>query len=64
MLYGQSVRAMAIGVDSDDIVYELGDGRLAFVHLTGHVESLPQCPYTVIFDDFARLSPRRMNGDG
>jgi hypothetical protein len=49
VLHGQPVVAKAMGEHPDDVVFELPDGRLAAVHLTWHVEHLPNMPYTLIF---------------
>jgi hypothetical protein len=56
VLYKASVVAKAIGEDSDDVVFELPDGRLAAVHLTGYVEHRTDMPYTRIFPDVKALA--------
>jgi hypothetical protein len=56
VLHGQPAVAMAMGEHPDDVVFQLRDGRLAAVHLTWHVESIPESPFTLIFPDLKALA--------
>jgi hypothetical protein len=49
VLYRVPVVAIARRFGYDDVLYQLPDGRLAYVHLTWKQESKPDWPYTEIY---------------
>lgn len=59
VLFGQAVSAKALGGSGDDVVYQLQDGRYAVVHLTWHIETSPEFPFTVTFNDFESLAKHK-----
>jgi|688.fasta_scaffold234429_2 hypothetical protein len=52
VLSGRSVEAIGRRQDCDDVLFYLGDTapRFAVVHLTYKQETLPEWPWTVMFD--------------
>ncbi len=57
-LYGLAVRALAVAIDQDDVLFEIdetGKDRYAIVHLTwsGKTEPSPTFPGTQFFDSLA-----------
>jgi len=62
VLYGLSAVALARRHDQDDVLFELGDGRIAEVHLTWSRKSErdPRWPRTTIFASAADWSERQM----
>lgn len=61
VLHGEAVRLIARRGDTDDALFQLGDGRVAEVHMTWskRTEPDPRWPATGIFaslDDWARHS--------
>lgn len=52
LLYGLEASALARRWRRDDILFRLGDGRFAQVHLTHRLETDPQWPSTDIYPSF------------
>lgn len=52
VLYGVQATAIGRRWRRDDVLFELGDGRFAQVHLTRRPESNPAWPATEIYDSF------------
>ena len=52
VLYGVHATALGRRWRRDDVLFELGDGRFAQVHLTRRQESNPGCPSTDIYNSF------------
>jgi hypothetical protein len=50
ILFGLRVVALAKRLDRDNYIFQLDDGRIAEVHLTYAVETMPNWPQTLLFD--------------
>jgi hypothetical protein len=58
-LFSKSVKALALAIDRDDVLFEISEGttrRYAVVHLTwsGHMEQSAKWPSTQLFDSMAQ----------
>lgn len=56
-LYGKEVKAIAKREDNDDVLFEIGEGKMAVVHLTwkGKKESSPNYPLTKTFKHWTEV---------
>lgn len=56
LLFREPVIAIAHLLGGDGVLFQLADGRVAYVHLTSEVESKPEWPYTLIFGSVEEFS--------
>lgn len=53
-LWGVDVIAIAIGGNGDDVLFEIPNGKYAYVHLTWRKETKPDWPHCEIFENFEK----------